>query len=213
MRDIFADNPDPRCPVVLLLDKSGSMAGESIAQLNAALRAFKAEVSRDTLAARRAEIAVISFGPVTVDAAFDTVDHFSPPTLVAEGGTPIGRSIELGLDMLARRKQEYKENGIAYYRPMMFLITDGAPTDNWLAAAGRVREEEAARRVAFFAVGVEGADLATLAKIAVRKPIRLPGLDFASLFQWLSASLSAVSRSQPGTSVALPPVPRGWGEL
>ncbi len=212
-RDIFADNPDPRCPVVLLLDKSGSMAGEPIAQLNAALRAFKAEVARDALTARRAEIAIVSFGPVTADAAFDTVDHFSPPTLQPEGDTPMGRAIELGLDMLAARKQEYRDNGIAYFRPMVFLLTDGAPTDSWQAAARRVREEEAAKRVAFFAVGVEGADFATLARIATREPIKLPGLDFTSLFQWLSASLFAVSRSQPGTAVALPPTPRGWSEL
>ena len=212
-RDIFADNPDPRCPVVLLLDKSGSMAGAPIAQLNAALRAFKTELSRDALVSRRAEIAIVSFGPVTADVEFDTIDRFNPPTLDAEGDTPIGRAIETGLNMLAARKQEYRENGIAYYRPMVFLLTDGAPTDAWQAAARRVREEEAAKRVAFFAVGVEGADFATLGRIATREPIQLPGLDFTSLFQWLSASLSAVSRSQPGAAVALPPTPRGWSEL
>jgi len=211
--DVFADNPDPRCPVVLLLDKSASMNGQPIEQLNADLKAFQQEVTKDALVARRAEIAVISFGPVTTDVEFDTADRFVPPNLKPEGDTPMGRAINVALDMLGRRKQTYKDNGIAYYRPLVFLITDGAPTDDWAMAARRVREEEEAKRVAFFTVGVDGADFNTLAQIGVREPIRLRGLRFSELFQWLSASLAAVSRSQPGTSIALPPTPRGWSEI
>ena len=210
--NIFADNPDPRCPVVLLLDKSGSMSGAPIEQLNEGLRAFQREVAKDPLASRRVEIAIVSFGPVTSDTDFVTMDSFTPPTLQPEGDTPMGRAITVGLDMLTDRKRVYREHGIAYYRPWIFLITDGAPTDPWAEAARRIREEEAAKRIAFFAVGVEGADFNKLAQIAVREPIRLKGLRFTDLFQWLSASLAAVSRSQPGTSVALPP-PKGWAEI
>ena len=209
---VFIENADPRCPVVLLLDRSGSMAGAPLEQLNAGLRAFKSEMIKDALSARRVEVAIISFGPVTADIDFVGMDQFQPPTLHPEGDTPIGRSINLALDMLARRKQAYRENGIAYFRPWVFLITDGAPTDDWTHAAERIREEEAQKRVAFFAVGVEGADFATLSKIAVRQPIRLRALRFNELFQWLSASLSAVSRSQPGAVVPLPPA-QGWAEV
>ena len=210
--DIFADNPDPRCPVVLLLDKSGSMAGAAIEQLNEGVRVFQRECLKDDLVAKRVEVAIVSFGPLTTDTDFVTIRSFNPPALRPEGDTPIGRAITVALDMLAQRKQTYRANGIAYFRPWVFLITDGAPTDSWAEAARRVREEEAAQRVAFFAVGVEGADFSTLAQIAVREPIRLRGLQFADLFKWLSASLAAVSRSQPGTSVAIPP-PRGWAEV
>ncbi len=209
---VFVENADPRCPVVLLLDRSGSMAGAPLDQLNAGLRAFQAEMAKDALASRRVEVAIISFGPITTDVDFVDMHAFVPPHLRAEGDTPIGRAVILALDMLAGRKRAYRDNGIAYYRPWVFLITDGAPTDEWAQAAARIREEEAAKRVAFFAVGVEGADFETLAQISVRQPIRLKGLQFAALFQWLSASLSAVSRSQPGNSVALPPA-QGWAEI
>lgn len=211
--NIFADNPDPRCPVVLLLDKSGSMSGAPIEHLNEGLRVFQRDVSQDPLASRRVEVAIVSFGPVTSDTDFVTANSFIPPTLRPEGDTPMGRAIIVALDMLTDRKRAYRENGIAYYRPWIFLITDGAPTDQWAEAARRIREEEAAKRIAFFAIGVEGADFNKLAQIAVREPIRLKGLRFTDLFRWLSASLAAVSRSQPGTSVALPPVPRGWAEI
>jgi uncharacterized protein YegL len=210
---IFADNPDPRCPVVLLLDKSVSMTGLPIEQLNEGLHAFQREMAKDALAARRVEIAIVSFGPVTSDTDFITMDNFVPPTLQPEGDTPMGRAIMVALDMVAERKRTYSQNGIAYYRPWIFLITDGAPTDQWAEAARRIRQEEETKRVAFFAVGVEGADFRQLGQIAVREPIRLKGLRFTELFQWLSASLSAVSRSQPGTAVALPSVPRGWAEI
>lgn len=48
----------------------------------------------------------------------------------------------------------------------MFLITDGAPTDSWQNAAQRIREIEAQRRISFFAVGVEWADMNKLRQIS-----------------------------------------------
>ena len=58
----FADNPEPRCPVVLVLDTSGSMHGTPIVELNEGLRAFAEAIRNDRLAALRVEVAVISFG-------------------------------------------------------------------------------------------------------------------------------------------------------
>ena len=62
--DDFADNPEPRCPCVLLLDTSGSMQGDPIDQLNAGIRAFKTELMADSLALKRVEISIVTFGPV-----------------------------------------------------------------------------------------------------------------------------------------------------
>jgi len=208
---IFVDNPDPRCPCVLLLDKSASMTGDPIRQLNQGLRTFKTALVSDPLAARRVEVAVVSFGPVTADVEFMTAETFEPPVLAPEADTPMGHAIVTALDMISRRKATYKQHGIAYYRPWIFLITDGAPTDNWREAAKKIREEEAAKRVAFFAVGTADADFDTLAQLGMREPLRLDGLKFGDLFKWLSASLTAVSRSQPGTQVALPPP--GWANV
>ena len=58
----FAENPEPRCPVVLALDTSGSMQGNAIAEMNEALRAFAAALRSDRLASLRVEVAVIAFG-------------------------------------------------------------------------------------------------------------------------------------------------------
>jgi uncharacterized protein YegL len=125
----------------------------------------------------------------------------------------MGAAIMQALNMVRDRKQDYKSNGISYYRPWVFLITDGGPTDSWQAAAEAVREGEASKQFAFFAIGVKGANMDVLRKISsARDPLSLDGLKFRELFSWLSSSLRSVSRSTPGTDVPLE-APKGWASV
>ncbi len=210
----FATNPEPRCACVLLLDVSGSMAGRPVEALNDGLRAFATDLSTDALASQRVEVAVVTFGGDGVRVAhdFSTVGQFEPSRLSAGGGTPMGAAIVQAIDLVEQRKTQYKENGIVYYRPWVFLITDGEPTDDWQNAARRVHEAEEANALAFFAVGVEGANLDVLGSIAVRTPLKLQGLKFVELFVWLSQSQRTVSSSKPGDQTALPSV-EGWAAV
>jgi uncharacterized protein YegL len=210
--DSFAENPEPRCPCLLLLDTSGSMAGTPISQLNAGLVTFKDELATDSLAMKRVEVAVITFGPVKVESGFHTAPNFFPPHLQADGDTPMGAAIKHGLDMIKQRKEEYRANGIDFYRPWVFLFTDGAPTDEWQSAVAMIQEGEASKSFAFFTVGVQGANMDILKRISVREPLKLQGLKFREFFLWLSNSMKSVSRSIPGTTVPLAP-PSGWAEV
>ncbi len=243
----FADNPEPRCPVVLVLDTSGSMKGQPIVELNEGLRAFASAIRADHLASLRVEVAVVTFGgsvravdvrgnpngggdmvafnpnglairPKVKDVPFDarqafvTVDQFQPPVLDADGGTPMGEAIQRSLALLRERKEIYKQNGLDYFRPWVFVITDGKPTDKWEQVAEQVRQEEARKGILFYGVGVEGADFKVLGRFSEgRSPLKLRGLAFGDLFTWLSKSFSAVAHSRPGEQAPLPPV--GWGEV
>lgn len=208
----FAENPEPRCPCLLLLDVSGSMAGSPISELNAGLQALQEELSADALALKRVEVGIVTFGPVSIDQGFQSATMFMPPTLSAKGDTPMGDAIRQGIELVRNRKNEYRANGISYYRPWIFLITDGAPTDEWQSAALAVHEGEESKAFAFFAIGVKGANMDVLRQISVRTPLMLDGLKFRELFGWLSSSLRSVSRSTPGTDVPLQP-PSGWASV
>lgn len=209
----FMENQEPRCPVVLVLDTSGSMQGAPIRALNEGIKTFQRDVTRDTQATLSVEIAIVTFGHGGVKAVqeFVGIDQFTPPNLEAGDLTPMGGAIELALDLVQDRKVIYKSHGIQYYRPWVFLITDGSPTDQWQTTAQRVKQAEAENRVLFFSVGVEGADMGKLAQISNNPPVSLNGLDFRDLFKWLSGSMKGISGSRVGESVALPPM--NWGQI
>jgi uncharacterized protein YegL len=208
----FADNPEPRCACLLLLDTSGSMKGNKIAQLNAGLAEFARQLRADSIASKRVEVGVMTFGPVKVVQPFVTADTFIAPTLRAEGDTPMGEAILKAAELVSERKKAYRANGIGYYRPWIFMISDGAPTDNIVKASDAIKKGEAKKSFMFYSVGVENAEIGTLARIAVRRPLRLKGLAFGQLFVWLSDSLSSVSRSQISDAPELenPAAPDGW---
>lgn len=214
----FAENPEPRCPVLLLLDTSYSMREEGrIEALQEGLQLFRDEVIGDNLASLRIEVSVVTFGEKAEQLIpFTSILDFTPPPLKASGTTPMGSAISLGLNALHERKAAYRESGILYYRPWVFLITDGEPTDQWREAAQQVHKGEEEGKFLFYGVGVKGANFARLSEIAPpnRGPLQLRGIAFKEMFQWLSASVKAVSTSALAADgqQKLPPV-SGWGEV
>lgn len=80
----FASNPEPRCPCILLLDVSGSMNGRPINELNAGLVTFRDELLADSLALKRVELGIVTFGPVHVGQPFTSAANFFPPILFAQ---------------------------------------------------------------------------------------------------------------------------------
>lgn len=208
-----------RTPTVLLLDTSSSMANASptsdgdrnprIEQLNEGLRLFKQEVSSVTHAQERVDVAVVTFSSTaTVEQEFTAVTNWEPPTLEAQGGTAMGTAVERAIELITERKQEYRERGVPYNRPLIWLLTDGEPTDmaeggpTWTRVQNRL---DADRAFEFFAMGVsEDADIPTLNALVAptgRPALRIKQGMFTEYFEFLSNSLTAAADPGAGGEV------------
>jgi uncharacterized protein YegL len=213
----FADNPEPRCACVLLLDTSASMLGDKIRELNEGLRVFQQALHADTLARKRVEVAIVTFGPALLRQGFVSAAQFYAPELQAQGDTPTGAALELALRTVEARKALYREAGVPYYRPWVFLITDGDPTDHFAPAVELLRQGEMEKKFVSFTVGVQGANPRRLAELSpIKPPLMLRGLAFRELFLWLSNSISRTASQPVGSAVHLQnPTegPEGWAVI
>ena len=214
-------NPEPRLPCVVLLDVSGSMSGRKIEELNSGLVTFGKELLKDELAASRVEVAVCAFGgEVKIVQDFVSASQFKPPVLTAGGGTPMATGILLSYELYEGRKARYEASDLDSYGPWIFMVSDGEPTDSadlLDKAKRRIVQGESQPRekqIAFFPVGVEGANMQQLRRISVREPLMLQGYNFGRMFAWLGQSLRNMSRKEVGDDVALenPQSPKGWAK-
>jgi len=223
---VNTQNRDPRVACVLLVDVSGSMSGAPIAELERGFKTFIDEVQNDPLARKRAEVAVVTFGTeASLLVPFQEARDLAPAGFQISGSTNMAAGIQLALDEIEARKAQYKAEHLEYFRPWLFLLTDGSPDQrDFEASLQRLNAAEAERKVTVFAVGVgDGVAWDTLNRVSKERPaLKLNGLSFGEMFQWLSASLSSVSNSSnfgaddashenPGDQIALPPV--GWGAV
>lgn len=192
-------NPDPRVACVVLADVSGSMQGEPIEALERGFAAFTDYLHNETLASKRVEVAVVTFGTAaTVLVPMQEARTLQPAPFTATGTTNMAAGIHLALDIIEDRKHAYKAAGLQYYRPWILLLTDGKPNiDGFEDAVARLNQAENARGVTVFAVGAGSrVDYQQLARLSVqRSPAPLEGLKYEALFEWLSASLANVSNS------------------
>ncbi len=213
----LVENPTARVPICLVLDVSGSMAGAPIRELNDGVRLFFDAIRADDVAQYAAEICIVTFG-ASVSKALDfmSVEHQSIPALSADGATPMGAGVIMGLDLLEARKEDYKRAGVDYYQPWMVVMTDGEPTDEISAAASRINSLVSSKKLTVFPIGIgEAANMTKLATLSPsRPPLRLQGLNFREFFTWLSRSVSRVSQSMPGESVELDVAGiQAWGKV
>ena len=196
---------------VLLLDTSASMAGEPIDNLNQALQNFKDKVSMDEMAKKRVDVAIVQFNDTaSLVQDFTPISHMEPITLTAGGLTAMGAGINMAIDLVKSRNRFYNELGTPVYKPWIFMISDGAPTDNMEVAFRRIQEEESKGKhgkLKFWALGVPGYDQNIMFRLT-KRVMELRDTDFSGIFDWMAESMVAISVSRVSEEPRLPSLPQ-----
>jgi uncharacterized protein YegL len=196
-----SENYGQRVPCVVVMDCSYSMEGRPIQSLNEGLKKFESELKSDEKARRAARIMLIRVGgfrgdpEVTIRAPFQDVDSFVAPTEIASGSTPLGEALLLALAKIEEEKKYLRASGLSYHRPWLFVMSDGAPTDEqtWKTACTEALNASKAKKASIFAIAVDGGNANELQKMTDRAVARMDSVRFGEFFVWLSRSISGAS--------------------
>ena len=173
-----------RLPVYLLLDCSGSMEGDPIEAVRMGLKALRADLQGNPQALETVWLSVITFDSSARQVVpLSELIAFQEPPLQAKGLTSLGEALTLLADCIEKEVRTMASGKKGDYRPMVFLMTDGIPTDDWEQPANRLKQRRMANIVACAAGS--GADETILKRITeqvVRLTDSTPGAFAAS---WL----------------------------
>lgn len=212
-------NPQERhLPCIVLVDGSSSTLGKPNEELNKGLQLMGEALNEDEQAAGCCEVSIISFASdVKTEMGFRAASQYEAPHITANGCTAMNEAINTALDALEARKQEYKVNGITHYRPWLFVLTDGYPTDTALEASTRSRLQEyiSRKKVNYIPMGIgDAADIEYLKSYypdTVQNKVVLTASkeNFKDAFVWLSDSMISTSKSDPNLgSISSTPLPQ-----
>jgi uncharacterized protein YegL len=202
--------------VYLLLDCSASMAGAPNQAVNEGVRQLHNQLVETPTAIEAVWISIITFGTEASMLVPPTpVANFQPAELRARGLTSLGAALHLlehSLDNDVRASTSTEKGD---WRPLVFMLTDGDPTDEWESVAEQLkaRTEKKPGTIVALACG-EAVDLATLEQIADHV-LRMEDVTVDRLrdfFKWVSASVSGASVSAEAAehlSTKFPPLPEG----
>jgi uncharacterized protein YegL len=185
-----------RLPVFLLLDTSGSMSGEPIEQLKNGVQMLVSALRQDPYALETAYLSVIAFSSTATElVSLTELAAFQVPTITASGATSLGEALTLVADLASNALSKTTLSSKGDWKPMVFIMTDGAPTDDWEKGLKRFQQEKWGIVVA---CAVNGGDVKVLQRIAGEAVVKLDTSDSSAMskfFKWVSASVSNNSKA------------------
>lgn len=202
-----------RLPVYLVLDTSGSMSGDPIEAVRMGVKLLVTELRNDPMALETAYLSVITFNSTAQQVVpLTELATFQEPVIDAGGSTAMGDALEELLRCADRELVKQSSSQKGDYKPLVFLMTDGGPTDTWESAADRVKNKR--WNVIACAAGAQADEsiLKRITEAVVKLNDCQPGT-LKNFFKWVSQSIKTTSKSvqQTGgdTAVNLPPPPAG----
>ncbi|SSY81021.1 vWA domain-containing protein [Alysiella crassa] len=202
-----------RLPIYLLIDTSGSMHGEAIEAVRNGLQVMANALRQDPYALETAYLSVITFSSSAKQITpLTELTDFQVPNIQANGTTAMGEALSLLADCINREVVKGSVEVKGDWKPLVFLLSDGAPTDNLSKGIAAMKGVKTGAFVAC-AAGAS-ADTATLRQIT-ETVVSLDTADSSSIaayFKWVSASISVSSQKiENGKEVSgldeLPPPP------
>jgi len=183
-----------RLPVYLLLDTSGSMNGEPIEAVKNGVQIMISSLRQNPQAIETAFISVITFNttaqqivPLTDLAYFQMVD------IKASGTTALGEALKLTGTKINTEVAKTTPQQKGDWKPLVFIMTDGVPTDDWQSGLSEFKKRKTADTVACAAGG--GADVNILKQIT-DNVVSLDTADsqnISKFFSWVTASIGVSS--------------------
>lgn len=185
-----------RLPVFLVLDTSGSMTGEPIEQVKNGVQMLVSALRQDPYALETAYLSVITFSSTATEAVpLTELAAFQVPALTASGATALGEALALVANVASAGLAKTTSSAKGDWKPMVFLMTDGAPTDDWQKGLTRFQQEKWGIVVG---CAVNSGDVTVLQKIAGDAVVKLDTSDSTAMskfFKWVSASVSNNSKA------------------
>lgn len=193
-----------RLPVYLLLDTSASMAGEKINALNEGLRLLYSSLLDNPQAVDTVWMAVINFGTQAhLVVPLTDVMNFSPPTLTVSGATSLGKAVKLVHESINRDVRNISTETVkGDYRPLVFIMTDGKPTDDYAGAFRELREHPYhPAQIVILVIGDDSAvELLRPMGDVVLAMRDVTSDALTSFFSWISVSVAVVSKKAPSVN-------------
>lgn len=132
-----------RLPVYLLLDVSGSMTGEPIESVRNGVQQLISELRKEPQALETAYLSVITFESVAKQVVpLTDLISFQEPHFEAGGATELGAALELVVQKINSEVIPNTPEQKGDYKPLVFLMTDGEPTDNWMKGAELIKNKK-----------------------------------------------------------------------
>lgn len=200
-----------RLPVYILLDTSGSMMGEPIHSVNVGLQAMLSTLRQDPYALESVHLSIITFDvEARIFLPLTALDQVRIADIEVKGATFMGAALNLLLECVDRDVRKSTPDAKGDWRPLMFLMTDGSPSDMqaYRDAIPEVKKRNFGSILACAAGPKAKKDLLLELTDRVVLMDTMDAVAFSGFFKWVSASVAAGS-SSAGISgqVSLPPPP------
>ncbi len=200
-----------RLPIYFLIDVSESMVGEPIAQVEKGLETIIQDLRTDPRAQETVYISIVVFaGKAKTIMPLQEINNFYPPKFPIGSGTSLTAGLRHLSDELDANIVRTTQDTKGDWKPIIFLLTDGVPTDDTSSAITRWKHKwQRSSNLVAVTLG-NNSDTALLSQLSeniISVEDSQPGA-FKAFFDWVTASIkvSSTAIEDKGTDFELAPI-------